>query len=88
MLAWLISLINLLISLYSLCIITRTLLDILGSPLPELHTWLRKLTDPLLIPLRRHIQPVKMGNTYWDITPLIALLILYILQRILILIFL
>ena len=40
--------------------------------------WLVKLTDPILVPLRRRIPPVGM----FDISPLAAFLILWILQQI------
>ena len=40
--------------------------------------WLAKITDPILVPLRRRIPPVGM----FDVSPLVAFFIIWILQQI------
>lgn len=44
-----------------------------GSAMESIHDFLRMLTDPILLPLRRAIPPVRMGAMALDLSPLIAL---------------
>jgi YggT family protein len=75
----LLSLVDLIIFLYSLAIIARTWLPRLGvsSYHPAMH-FLIQITEPLLAPLRRHIRPIGM----WDITPMVAIVILLVAELI------
>ena len=61
--------------LYSLAIIIRSLLPLFRvSPYHPVMRFLIQITEPILAPLRRHIRPIGM----WDITPMIALLIIWV----------
>ena len=61
--------------LYSLAIIIRSLLPLFRiDPYHPVMRFLIQITEPILAPLRRHIRPIGM----WDITPMIALLIIWV----------
>jgi YggT family protein len=61
--------------LYSLAIIIRSLLPLFRvSPYHPAMRFLIQITEPILAPLRRHIRPIGI----WDITPMIALLIIWV----------
>jgi YggT family protein len=53
-----------------------------GSALESIYDILRMLTEPLLGPLRRALPPVRFGGMGLDLSPLIALLGIQVLQRI------
>ncbi|MEY2432024.1 MAG: YggT family protein [Acidimicrobiaceae bacterium] len=53
-----------------------------GSALEGISDVLRMLTEPILGPLRRALPPVRLGGMGLDLSPLIALLGIQILQRI------
>jgi YggT family protein len=75
----LIQLIDLIFFLYSLAIIARTWLPRLGvSPYHPVMNFLFQITEPLLAPLRRHIPPMGMI----DITPLVAIILLLVVELI------
>jgi len=72
--------INLLFTLYSLAIFARVLLPYLR--VDRYHPVVRfliQITDPLLVPLRRYIPPV----SGLDFTPMVALLILWLIEQLL-----
>jgi YggT family protein len=46
--------------------------------------FLRQITEPVLAPIRRIVPPVQAGGGYLDLSPMIALLLLWVLERILI----
>lgn len=72
-------LINLIFTLYSVAIIIRSFLPWLRvSPYHPAVQFLIQITEPLLAPLRRHIPPI----SGLDFTPMVALLILWVLERI------
>lgn len=76
---FLISLIDLIFFLYALAIIIRTWLPRFGvSPYHPVMNFLIQITEPLLAPLRRHIRPIGM----WDITPMVAIVILLVVELI------
>jgi len=78
----LIWIINLVFGVYEFLILIRVLLSWVNvSPLHPLVRILYSLTDPLLKPLQRIIPPI--GGTL-DISPAVALILLYIVQRVLI----
>ena len=53
-----------------------------GSAMEGISDVLRTLTEPILGPLRRAIPPVRLGGMGLDLSPLIALFGIQILQRI------
>jgi len=76
----LLQLINLLFTLYTLAIIARALLPWLRiSYYHPIMRFLIRITEPVLAPLRRYIPP--MGGL--DFTPMIALLVLWLLEQLL-----
>ena len=76
----LLQLINLLFTLYTFAIIARALLPWLRiSYSHPLMRFLIRITEPVLAPLRRYIPPV--GGL--DFTPMVALLVLWLLERLL-----
>jgi len=76
----LVYIINLLFSLYSLVIVTRVFFELLVGPShPAMHV-LRRLTEPVLAPVRRVIPPIKLV----DISPAAVLLLLYVLRVLLV----
>ncbi len=77
------NLIHALFTLYSLAIIIRALMTWLRpDPSNPVYRFLVAITEPVLTPLRRYIPP--MGGL--DFTPLIALVLLSLLERLLILV--
>lgn len=66
-----------LLSLYGLCIFLRIIMSwgqaSYGNPLMR---FLVRVTDPLLVPLRHMIPPLGM----WDLSPLVAFLIIWLFQ--------
>jgi len=67
-------LICLVFTLYYVVLIVRIILSWVPSlpePLEPLARFVRGLTDPLLIPLRRVIPPVRMGPGALDLSPLV-----------------
>ena len=76
----LLQLINLLFTLYTFAIIARALLPWLRiSYYHPLMRFLIRITEPVLAPLRRYIPPV--GGL--DFTPMIALLVLWLIEQLL-----
>ncbi|HEV3225879.1 MAG TPA: YggT family protein [Acidimicrobiales bacterium] len=53
-----------------------------GSALEGVYDVLQMLTEPVLGPLRRALPPVRLGGMGLDLSPLIALLGIQVLQRI------
>jgi YggT family protein len=83
---FLISLIRTLFSLYSLCLIGRVFLEMLLGPYHSVVVFLRAITEPLLAPIRRRLPTVDMGGMGWDLSPIVALILLWLLERVLILV--
>jgi YggT family protein len=77
----LINVIHTLMTLYSLVLIGRIFLEMLLGPYHGVVLFLRKITEPLLAPLRRVIPPVQTGGMAWDLTPMIALLLLWAVEQ-------
>ncbi len=76
--------INLLLYLLSLAIIARALVSWLNiSPYNPVVQFLYRVTEPILAPLRRYIPPMGMV----DVTPVAALILIWIVQRVLAMIF-
>ncbi len=80
----LIYVIHLLFTLYSLAIIGRVFLEMVVGPRGSVIVFLRAITEPLLAPIRRHLPVVRSGGVAWDLSPVVALLLLWVAERILI----
>ena len=74
-----------LIDLYVLILFGRIILSFFevpsDHPVGRIRSVLESLTDPVLIPLRRVIPPVRMGPAALDLSPLVVLLGLSLLRR-------
>jgi YggT family protein len=74
-----------LIDLYVLILFGRIILSFFevpsDHPVGRIRSVLASLTDPVLIPLRRVIPPVRMGPAALDLSPLVVLLGLSLLRR-------
>jgi YggT family protein len=74
------------ISLYTFAIFGRVLLSWVplrsGSLLYRLYTVLYDVTEPYLRFFRRFIPTVRLGNAALDLSPLVGLVVLLIVQRI------
>jgi YggT family protein len=76
------AIINVVFGIYEFLILIRVLLSWVNvSPFHPLVRILYRLTDPVLKPLQRIIPPI--GGTL-DVSPVVALILLYIAQRVLI----
>ena len=76
----LIQLINWIFTLYTLAIIARSLLSWLRIDYYHpVARFLIEITEPLLAPLRRYIPP--MGGL--DVTPMVAMIVLWLAERLL-----
>jgi YggT family protein len=75
-----------LFSLYSICIIGRVFLEMLLGPYHSVVVFLRAITEPLLAPIRRLLPMLQTGGMGWDLSPLVALLLLWAVERVLLLI--
>lgn len=73
-----------LIQLYIFVLFGRIILSFFEVPsdhaVARIRAVLASLTDPVLIPLRRVIPPVRMGPAALDLSPLVVLLGLSLLQ--------
>ncbi|MDX1692101.1 MAG: YggT family protein [Acidimicrobiia bacterium] len=73
------------IDLYVLVLIARIILEWIpisyGHPLERVKRGLRAVTDPVLIPLRRVIPPIRAGGMAIDLSPLILIIGLQLLSR-------
>jgi YggT family protein len=72
---FLFKLIDWLFTLYALAILARSILIMLRiNPYHPVMNFLAQITEPLLALLRRHIRPIGI----WDITPMVALIIVWV----------
>jgi YggT family protein len=76
----LVYILNFLFSLYSLVIVARVFLEMLAGPFHPAVRVLRRLTEPVLAPMRRVIPPIGMV----DISPAVVLLLIYIIRLVLV----
>jgi YggT family protein len=77
----LINLIHTLMTLYSLALIGRIFLEMVLGPYHRVVVFLRRITEPVLAPIRRVIRPVQSGDMAWDIAPMVALLLLWVIEQ-------
>ena len=75
-----------LIDLYVLVLFGRIILSFFevpsDHPVGRIRSILASLTDPVLVPLRRVIPPVRMGPAALDLSPLVVLLGLSLLRSV------
>ena len=77
MAGFLVQIINLLVSFYSLIIIARVFLPLVGAdPLNPVVRFIFDVTEPVLAPLRRY---TVVGM--WDLSPVVALVLLTVIQQ-------
>ena len=80
----LINLIHTVFTLYSLALIGRLFLEAVLGPYHGVVVVLRRLTEPLLAPIRRYVRPVQSGGMAWDLSPVVALVLLWVIEQIVI----
>ena len=72
-------LIELLFTLLNLAILARVLLSFINpNPYHPLVQLIYRITEPLLAPIRRVVPPIAM----FDLSPLIALIVLNVIERV------
>jgi YggT family protein len=80
----LIGVIQTLLSVYSLLIVVRSFLGMMMDPSHPVVQFIRQITEPVLAPIRRIVPPVQAGAGYVDLSPMVALLLLWVFERILV----
>lgn len=76
--------IRVLFSLYSLALVGRVFLQMLLGPDHEIVIVLQRITEPVLAPIRRYIPPVQSGGMAWDLAPMVAIILLWVIEWILV----
>lgn len=75
-----------LIFLYVLVVLARIILDWIqlpyGHPVGKLRDGLAIVVDPVLRPIRLVIPPLRLGGAGLDLSPLVLLILLSLLQRV------
>ena len=51
-----------------------------GSVFESINNFLRMVTDPILVPLRRALPPVRMGGMGIDLSPMVVFLAILIIR--------
>ncbi|MFH1104302.1 MAG: YggT family protein [Actinomycetota bacterium] len=68
---------------YAYVVLARVILEWIpvsyDHPLARVRSVLRAVTDPLLTPLRSIIPPVRMGGMALDLSPMILMVVLFLL---------
>lgn len=80
----LINVIHTILTLYSLAIILNSFIGMMVDPYHPVAKFLRQITEPVLSPIRRILPAVQAGGSYLDLSPMVALLLLWVFERILI----
>jgi YggT family protein len=80
----LIGVIQTLLSVYSLLIVVRSFLGMMMDPSHPVVRFIRQITEPVLAPIRRILPPIQTGAGYVDLSPMVALLVLWVFERILV----
>jgi len=84
-LVYAITLIRILSSLYSLALVGTVFLSMLLGPYHSVVAFLRRITEPLLAPIRRRIPPIRSGNMAWDLSPMVAVILVWVAESALVL---
>ena len=82
--SFLINVIHTILTLYSLAIILNSFIGMLVDPYHPVARFLKQITEPVLAPIRRIVPPIQAGGGYLDLSPMVALLFLWVFERILI----
>ena len=77
-----------LFSVYSTCLIARTFLEMVLGPYHAAVVILRRITEPVLAPIRRYVPPLRSGAMAWDMSPIVALVLLWLVERIVVVVLL
>jgi uncharacterized protein YggT (Ycf19 family) len=77
-------LIQTLFGLYTLCLLGRSFLGMLLGEYHSVVVFLRRITEPVLSPIRRYLPPLRTGNVYWDMSPVVAIVLLSVIEWVLI----
>jgi YggT family protein len=80
----LINVIHTIFTLYSLAIILNSFIGMMVDPYHPVARFLKRITEPVLAPIRRVVPPIQAGGGYLDLSPMVVLLLLWVLERILI----
>ena len=82
----LLGIVEMALSLYSLAILARIVLSWVplrsGTPSYRLYSFLYDVTEPYLRVFRRFLPLVRFGNAALDLSPLVGLAVLFIVQRV------
>lgn len=82
------ALISLLLELFVLCLLASIVLSWFPpsrpGPLATIRNALFRITEPVLAPIRRVIPPLRLGGIALDLSPLILLIAIQILQSFLV----
>jgi YggT family protein len=81
--AFVISLIRTLLNVYSFCLIGRIFLEMLLGHHHSVVVFLRNITEPVLAPIRRYIPPMQSGAMAWDLSPMVAMILLWVIDYVL-----
>ncbi len=81
--AFVISLIRTLFNVYSICLIGRIFLEMLLGPYHSVVIFLRNITEPVLAPIRRYIPLMQSGAMAWDLSPMVAMILLWVIDYVL-----
>lgn len=78
--------VHFLVGLYSITLLMRVWLEMIYGPYHKVVIFLWRLTEPVLAPIRRRIPPIRSGNVAWDISVIVAVILLWIVEQILVMI--
>lgn len=81
-----ISVIRTVVSLYSLAFVARFLLTMVLGAYHPIVVFLYRITEPVLAPIRRRIPTIRRGGMVWDPSPVVAILLLWVIGQILVLV--
>jgi YggT family protein len=81
-------LLSLAINIYIFLIIGRALLSWVplrsGTAAYTIYSWLYDVTEPYLGVIRRILPPVRVGNAALDLSPIVGLIVLVVVQRLIV----
>ena len=78
--------ISLLFSAYALGLVAYVVLSWAEHPkAKQARQWLEQFYSPFLVSLRKYIRPIPMGNVRLDLSPLVLLLAIHMVQQLIML---
>jgi YggT family protein len=81
--ALVVNVVHMVVSLYSLALIGRIFLEMVLGAYHPVVVFLRRITEPVLAPIRRLIPSIQSGGMAWDLSPMVALFLLWIIEQVL-----